>query len=622
MSKTFSESLLASTLVFDGGMGTEIYRRHVFTNQSYDALNLRNRKLVAEITKSYFDAGADVLTTNTYGANRFALERYGVGDQVGEINRSGVEIAREIALSDSPEGRQVFVAGSVGYPAVEVLEKRGRSEIVDCFSEQIASLINAGVDFILFESQPSRESAELMNEAVNSVDSSFPFVLSYGLPRSYFQAPNNLESRADYYARLFAPFDAVSQPVAWGLNCILGPNEMLEAVQEIVKTLTLPLIVQPNAGLPQTFEGRQLYYSSPEYLATYAMRYVDLGAAGVGGCCGTTPEDIAEVAKAVKRSSQGRRSHIVLMDAQPNVSEQEEIPVFQRSKLAEKLSEQKWVQTVETIPPCGYDLTAFIEKAKVLKEAGVDAVNLPDGPRASARITSIVAAEKALNEAEIEPVLHVCCRDRNLIGLQADLIGCAAVNIKNILFITGDPPKLGNYPNATGVFDCDSIGLCALQRRLNRGVDLAGQTIGKPTSAFFGCGFDPSALNRERELLRLRQKIDAGALFAVTQPVFDPEVLLRFLDDFGEMPIPVIAGVWPFVSYRNALFMRKEVPGVVVPEEIMARMEKASTYSKEAQLETGIQIARESLEYLRSSVQGVQVSAPLGRIDVSLQVLE
>ncbi len=621
MSNSFSESLLSSTLVFDGGMGTEIYRRHVFTNQSYDGLNLKNSELIAEITRSYLNAGADVLTTNTYGANRFVLERYGLGDQVEQINRRGVEIARKVSRSVLAEDRQVFVAGSVGYPASDVQIKRKRSEIIDCFSEQIDALVNANVDFILFESQPSREIAELMVEALVRVNLNFPFALSYGLSRSYFLEPNTLESRANLYAKLFAPFEFSSQPVAWGLNCLLGPSEMLEAVQEIVKILKLPLIVQPNAGSPQGFEGRQLYYGSPEYFATYAMRYVDLGVAGVGGCCGTTPDDIAEVARAVKRSSRGRRSHIVLLDAQPNVEEKNEVPVPQRSKLAEKLSRGEWVQTVETIPPCGFDLTTFIEKANVLRKAGVDAVNLPDGPRASARIASIVAAEKTLVDAKIEPVLHVCCRDRNLIGLQADLIGCAALNIKNILFITGDPPKLGNYPNATGVFDCDSIGLCALQRRLNRGVDLAGQTIGKPTSAFFGCGFDPSALNRDRELSRLRQKIDSGALFAVTQPVFDPVVLLRFLDDFGDLPIPVIAGVWPFVSYRNALFMRKEVPGIVVPEDIMSRMEKASAYSKEAQLETGIQIARESLDCLRGSVQGVQISAPLGRVDVSLRVL-
>ena len=606
-------------LVFDGATGTELYRRRVFTNQCYDELNLSNRRLVTEIAQAYLDAGVDALTTNTYGANRFALERYGFADRADAINRSGAEIALETA---SKADRRVFVAGSVGYPSEEALRVRGRAELVERFAEQVESLINGGVDFILFESQPSRESAEIMVDALQAANSDFPYVVSYGIPRSLLRQPNSLETRAKYYEGLFAPFGTKPRPVAWGLNCILGPNEMLEVVKEVIKTLAIPLIVQPNAGVPEAFEGRQIYYSSPEYLATYAMRYVDLGASAVGGCCGTTPEEIAEVAKMVKRSSQSRRTEITLVDLGKDVVEQEETPISSRSALAEKLVNRQWVQTVEAIPPVGYDLTSFVEKAKTLQKNGIDAVNMPDGPRASSRISSVVAAREVLEKAGIEPVLHVCCRDRNLIGLQSDLIGCAASNIRNLLFITGDPPKLGNYPNATGVFDCDSIGLCALQRRLNRGVDLGGRSIGKPTEAFFGCGFDPSALNRERELERLRRKIESGALFAVTQPVFDPDVLLRFIDDYGDLPIPVIAGVWPFVSYRNALFMRKEVPGVVVPDSIMERMERASSSSKEAQLETGVQIARESLERLKPYVQGAQISAPLGRIDVSLSVLE
>lgn len=621
MAKTFTEALHESTLVFDGAMGTEIYRRHVFTNQCYDDLNIRNRKMIAEITAAYRDAGVNVLTTNTYGANRIALEKYGLETRVEEINRAGVEIAREAAGND--EENKIYVAGSVGYPSQEAMEKRSREEILSAYAAQVKVLVEAGVDLVFFESQPSRESAQLMVDVIKELGVDVPFAISYGLQKSLFQEPNTIESRAKFFAELFKPFGADEpQPVAWGLNCILGPSEMLDAVQEIVKTLDLPLIVQPNAGAPQAFEGRQLYYSSPEYLATYAMRYVDLGAAAVGGCCGTTPEEIAEVVKMVRPTSRSRRSEIVLVDAKPNVQEQPESPVASRSKLAAKLCAGEWVQTVEAIPPCGYDLSAFVEKAKTLRNAGVDAVNLPDGPRASARIASIVAAHKVLADAEMEPVLHVCCRDRNLIGLQADLIGCAALGVTNILFITGDPPKLGNYPNATGVFDCDSIGLCALQRRLNRGVDLGGLSIGAPTNAFFGVGFDPSALNRQRELDRLRSKIDAGALYAVTQPVFDPDVLLRFLDEFGDISIPVIAGVWPFISYRNALFMRKEVPGVVVPDSIMARMEKAAESSKEAQIDAGVEIARESLARLRDRVQGVQVSAPLGRIDISLKVLE
>ena len=620
MVRSFQDALHESTLVFDGATGTEIYRRNVFTNQCYDELNLRNRKMIKEIAESYCDAGVDVLTTNTYGANRFVLERYGLESQVEAINRAGVEIAKEVA--ESCAERTVYIAGSVGYPSADVLQNHDRKDVVNVFKDQICVLANAGVDVILFESQPNRNVAEIMVDAIQNAEVEIPFIVSYGLQPSLFQAPNTLESRAKLYSDLFKTFDDSPQPIAWGLNCLLGPSEMLDAVQEIVKTLKLPLVVQPNAGSPQPFEGRLLYYSSPEYLSTYAGRYVALGAAAVGGCCGTTPEEIAEIVKHIRPTSKSRRAQIVLLDAQPNVAEQEESKLETRSELAKKLVEGRWVQTVEATPPCGYDLSGFVEKAKTLKKAGVDAVNLPDGPRASARIASIVAAQKVLIDAQIEPILHVCCRDRNLIGLQADLIGCAALGIANILFITGDPPKLGRYPNATGVFDCDSIGLCQLQRRLNRGIDLGGLAIGAPTNAFFGVGFDPSSINRELEIDRLRRKVESGALFAITQPVFDPYVLLEFLDDYGEFPIPIIAGIWPFVSYRNALFMRKEVPGVVVPDSIMERMSAAADKSKEVQIQTGISIARESLRILRSRVQGVQVSAPLGRIDISLKVLE
>lgn len=654
MSLTFQEALASSTLVFDGATGTEIYRRRVFTNQCYDELNLRNPRMIEEIAAAYRDAGVDVLTTNTYGANRFALEKYGLETQVAAINAAGVALTRRVASETATEERPIFVAGSVGFPSAETLEKRSRNEIVEAFAAQVDALVKAGVDVVLFETQPSRETAEIAVDAMQAAAPNFPFVVSYALSPALFRAPNTLETRAKRFAELFAPFapsvesdktgktcatvnggaDDPScpccqiaaatrpQPLAWGLNCGFGPAEMLNATLEIVKTLDKPLIVQPNAGAPESFEGRQLYYNSPEYLATYATRYADLGAAAVGGCCGTTPEDLAEVVKAVKPTSRGRRVEIKLVDAAPDVVELPESPVESRSRLAAKLARGEWVSTVETIPPRGYDLADFIDKGRRLKEAGVDAVNLPDGPRASARISSIVAASKILDEAGIEPVLHMCCRDKNLIGIQADLVGCAALGIRNILFITGDPPKLGNYASATGVFDCDSIGLCALQRRLNRGVDLGGLALPPATNAFFGVGFDPSALDRKREIDRLKRKIDAGALFAVTQPVFDPNVLLSFLDECGDaLSIPVIAGVWPFVSYRNALFMRKEVPGVVVPDEIMSRMEAAATRSKEDQLATGIEIARESLATIRSAVQGVQVSAPLGRIEVSLDVL-
>jgi homocysteine S-methyltransferase len=411
-----------------------------------------------------------------------------------------------------------------------------------------------------------------------------------------------------------------AQPIAFGMNCGAGPEGLLQATEEAVKITPLPLIVQPNAGTPKEFEGRRLYYSSPEYVATYAMRLVNLGVAAIGGCCGITPEHIQEIAKMVKPLAKGRSAHTVLRSVQPEVEEQPEIPLQDRSRFAWKLARRDWITTVELVPPRGYDLTETIEKSRKLYRHGIDAINIPDGPRASSRISPLVVAQHLLRETGIEPILHFCCRDRNLIGMQADLLGCAASGIQNMLFVTGDPPKLGLYPDATGVFDTDSIGMVAVQRRLNRGVDLGGQTV-TPTKAVIGVGLDPTSLDRKRELERFRAKIDAGAEFAITQPVFDPNALLSFLDAIGDCPIPILAGIWPLASYRNAEFMQNEVPGVIVPEGTMNRMQAVSKRPKEEQLAVGIEIAREMIEEVRQRVSGVQISAPFGRVEIALAVL-
>ncbi len=426
---------------------------------------------------------------------------------------------------------------------------------------------------------------------------------------------------------LLTPFsDDLAQPVAFGMNCGAGPEGLLAAAEQTVRICPLPLIVQPNAGTPKHFEGRQLYYSSPEYVATYAMRMVDLGVAAIGGCCGMTPEHIREIARMIKPLAKGRRATTVLHSIQLEVEELPEVPLRDRSRFAQKLSGREWVSTVELVPPRGYFLDETIEKCRRLRCHGIDAVNIPDGPRASSRLSPLVVAQKVLHEADIEPILHFCCRDRNLIGMQADLLGCAALGIRNLLFITGDPPKLGMYPDATGVFDTDSIGMVGVQKRLNRGIDLGGQSIGAPTGALIGVGLDPTSLDRRRELARFKQKIDAGAEFAITQPVFDPAALMAFLDDideeFGCCPIPILAGIWPLASYRNAEFMQNEVPGVIVPEETMARMQAVSKKPKEEQLAVGIEIAREMIAAVRDRVSGVQVSAPFGRVEISLAVLE
>ncbi len=592
---SFQDSLKRGVLVFDGAMGTEIYRHHVFTNRSFDELCLSDPKLIRQIHTEYCEAGADVLTTNTFGANRVALGKFALAEKLGDIVRAGARLAREVA--DAAD-RPVYVAGSIGpMPSQPQYE-----DILDAMIvEQATALMAGGADFILFETQPNRPTLERCAAAMHGLPN-VPFVLSFVIEG------NGETASGESIDRMLAPLPGgVAQPVAWGMNCGLGPDGLLSAVERAVRLSTLPLVVMPNAGIPKEVENRRIYLCSPEYLAEYAKRYVTLGAAAVGGCCGTTPDHIRAVAQTVKRLSRPKILPTAAMAA--GVEAKAPAALAEKSQLGARLAARQWITTVELLPPRGYDLTSTVEKAKTLRQRGVNAINIPDGPRASARLSSLVAAERILDQANIEPILHFCCRDRNLIGMQADLLACAAVGVRNILFVTGDPPKLGNYPQATGVFDADSIGMAAVQQRLNCGIDLGGQSIEPPTFAVIGVGLDPTALDQARELDRFRQKVEAGAEFAITQPVFDPDALLRFLDAVEHHGIPIIAGIWPLVSCRNASFMQNEVPGVVVPDVIMQRM--GSIESREGQLAMGIEIARESVARVRQRVAGIQVERPL-----------
>ena len=622
---SFPDSLRKSLLVFDGPMGTELYRHHVFTNRCFEEINLTDPKLVEQILLDYRNAGADVLTANTFGANRLNLEKYGLAEKLADINRAGAKIARTVA------GDSAFVAGSVG--PIKHTAQHSATEVEIIILEQVDALWEGQVDFILFETQPSRRAMEICAQAMQQRPH-IPYVLSCAVvipPHGFTGSGGQPTSESgETIARLFAPFEYAAKPAALGLNCGSGPEGLLLAAEEAVKIIDLPLIVQPNAGTPKEFEGRHLYFCSPEYAATYSMQFANLGACGIGGCCGMTPDHIREIAKMVKplakAHSAAQSAKVILKDAQPEVVEQPEVPFAERSRFAWKLAQRSWITTVELVPPRGYDLTNIIENSRRLHRHGVDAINLPDGPRASSRISPLITAQRILTEAHIEPILHFCCRDRNLIGMQADLLGCAASGIHNLLFVTGDPPKLGLYPDATGVFDTDAIGIVAVQRRLNRGIDLGGQAVHPTTRAVIGVGLDPTALDRNRELDRFRMKVEAGAEFAITQPVFDPDALLSFLDALtrmmgGGLPIPIIAGIWPLASYRNAEFMQNEVPGVVVPDSTMRRMAAVAKQSKEEQLSVGVEIAREMIEHVRQRVNGIQVSAPFGRIDIVLAVL-
>ncbi len=603
---SFQEALTRGVLVFDGAMGTEIYRHHVFTNRCFDELCLSDPKLIRQIHAEYRDAGADVLTTNTFGANRAALAKFALAERLPEILRAGARLARETA---DAAGRPMYVAGSIGPPSIQPQYEAAIEEMI---VEQAQGLIEGGADFILFETQPNRAALEQCAAAMRQLPG-VPFVLSFAI------VATGETASGESVERMLAPLPPeCAQPIAWGMNCGVGPDGLLGAVEQAVRLTTLPLIVQPNAGMPKEVENRRIYLCSPEYLATYVKRYVALGASAVGGCCGTTPEHIREVVAVVRPLARAK----VLSPPVPatHVEPKEPAPLAERSRLGARLVARQWITTVELLPPRGYNLQSTIAKAKLLHERGVNAINIPDGPRATARLSSLVTAEHILREAAIEPILHFCCRDRNLIGMQADLLACAACGVRNLLFVTGDSPKLGDYPQATGVFDADSIGMTAVQHRLNGGIDLGGQAIDPPTFAAIGVGLDPTVLDRQRELDRFRRKVEAGAEFAITQPVFDPDALLRFLDEVQLLGLPILAGIWPLASYRNASFMRNEVPGVIVPDSIMERM--ASVDRREDQLAIGIEIARESVARVRDRVSGIQVSAPLGNIETAWAVIE
>ena len=608
MENILQKRLYKDVLIFDGGIGTEIYKNNFFINTCFEELSLSAPNIISQIHKEYYDAGADVITLNTFGANKNKLSKFGFGSKVKEINTASVNLARECT------GEDTLLAGSVG-PIGKIPYNRGITDddIVDMLVEQISALKDAKADFIMFETLPSLKDAEFAVRAINNVKG-IPYVLSFAVSR------DGESSKNESLTKLMHSFaNAQLKPTAVGFNCGVGPEGLLSALEILIPICNYPIIAQPNVGVPRRVDNRTIYMTSPEYFTTYAVRYLNQGVRGIGGCCGTSPEHIRDMANSIHPLTKNAFS----MQGKIEVSEeiiQKPVATESKSKLGAKLAKGEWIQTVEIVPPKGYSLNSTIKKAIQCRKAGIDAINIPDGPRASSRMSPIITSHFIQEKAQIETILHVCCRDRNLIGMQSDLLGCAAADIKNMLFVTGDPPKLGDYPYASAVFDADSIGMVKIQSNLNKGVDLGGNALTKKTEALIGVGADPNAIDFEREIRRIKEKIEAGAEFIITQPVFDVKSLFAFLDRISEYNIPVITGIWPLASYRNAEFMQNEVPGVVVPDEVMERMAKANT--KEEQLQVGISIARESIAGIRDRIQGVQVSAPFGNVNTAISVLK
>jgi len=607
MGKDFLKFLKDNVVLFDGAMGTELYNRGVFINTCYDELNLSKPEMVKEIHMAYIEAGANVIETNTFGSNRIKLQKYGLEDKVEEINSAGVRLALEAA------GEDVFVAGSIG-PLNEKLKPVGtlsKEEAIEIYFEQCQALVGSGVHLLIIETFTDLEMIELVISVIKD-NFDIPVIAQMTIlndGNTFYGTPPH------YFAKKLA--DAGADCV--GVNCNVGPKVMLEAIEKITSVISIPVSVMPNAGIPQNVEGRNIYLASPSYFGEYALRFIKAGARIIGGCCGTTPEFIKEMGKAISSLKPG-----TVKKLKPKIKiETKNIKLIEpdkKSLLAKKIYNGEFVTTVEIVPPRGFNPSIQVKQAIKLREAGVDAINIPDGPRALSRMGASYLALILEREAKIEVVQHYTCRDRNLLGIMSDLLGAYGAGIRNLLVITGDPPKMGTYPDATAVFDVDSIGLTSVINSMNRGLDIGGNQLKKPTGFFSGVGVNPGAIDLNYEIERFEQKIEAGAEFAITQPVFDNDIFFNFIKKTEHVKIPIIAGIWPLISIKNAEFMNNEVPGASVPEKIMDRLKQENT--KEGVMNTGIEVAKETIAEIKPYIAGIQASMPFGKLEYPIRVLE
>jgi methionine synthase I (cobalamin-dependent)/5,10-methylenetetrahydrofolate reductase len=631
--KTFLDAVRSGVLVVDGAMGTQLYERGVLHNASFDELNVSRPELVTKVHHDYLRAGAQVIESNTFGANALRLEKFGMKTRVRELNLAGVRVAREAAAG------QAYVLGAMG-PTGYFLGGARESSAGDhatvraVYVEQARALVEAGVDGILVETM--RQTSELrlaVEAAVEVSEGRVPVVAS-----ASFAIETGLMAEGTTPAEVARLAKEWGASIA-GVNCSDGPMGVLAAVEQMIAS-GLPIIASPNAGLPRVIDERTIYVSTPEYFGVYAQRMFRIGVRLMGGCCGTTHEHIRRIAASARmmagfagdlaaRSEEADRGEAwseggqgpapVIEPPQPPGAIDAK-PLSERSGLAAKIAEGKFVVSVEVSPPAGLDPSRAIAAAKSLKAGGVDVINIADGARAQARMSNLALAVRVQREAEIETILHVCGRDRNLLGTIAHLLGAHDLGVRNLVIITGDPPKMGDYPDATAVYDLDSVGMLKLASRLNHGVDPGGKPLLATTSFLLATGVEPATLNYERELERLREKKAAGAEVVMTQPVYAPEVLDRFLADVAPLGMPVLVGLLPLASYRNAEFLHNEVPGMQVPDDVRERMRKAG--SGPSARKEGVAIAREMLASVRGRVAGAYVMPPLERYELALEVVD
>ncbi|MBV9083201.1 MAG: bifunctional homocysteine S-methyltransferase/methylenetetrahydrofolate reductase [Acidobacteriaceae bacterium] len=608
----FRKKIQTKIVIADGAMGTMLYSKGIFINRCFDELNLSMPSMVREVHKEYVNCGAEVLETNTFGANRTRLGAFGLAEKLRAINEAGVRLAREAA------GEKAFVAGAMGPLGgyIEPLGPMSFAEARAAFREQAEALVSAGVDLLVVET--FYELSELREAIAAAREVAGPEMIIVAQVTVNDDGSLRDGTSTETFTRALNswPADVV------GVNCSAGPKVVLETVEKMARYTDKPLSAMPNAGLPATVEGRNMYLCSPEYIAQYSRRFIQAGVRLVGGCCGTTPEHIKQIRGDVRslQPVQTRAAVTVTVDeGKPEPKRLSKIPVSEKTQLGAKLAAGKFVAFVEILPPRGVDASKEIAGAKLCRDSGIDCINVPDGPRASARLSAQVACQLIQQQAGIEAVLHFCCRDRNILSIQSELLGANTVGVRNLICITGDPPRMGAYPDATAVFDVDAIGLTNIANNLNHGLDIGGNPMGSQTALLIGVGANPGAVNMEEELRRFEWKVQAGAEYVVTQPVFDLNLLETFLQRVEQYRLPIIAGIWPLTSYRNAEFMVNELR-VPVPHDYMERMRHAE--SAEKARSEGVLIAREMVERTRRLVQGVQLSAPFGRYEMAIQVAE
>lgn len=613
----FLDALDAGPLLFDGAMGSLLYDRGVFLTKSYDELNLSRPALIRQIHLEYLTAGAQILETNTFGANRLALSKHGYNERTIDINRAGAQLAREVA--DQTQGDRPYVAGAVGPTGVPfaIASTGDRKLAIDALTEQMTILADAGVDLINLETFCSI--LELESAIQVAVKLSLPIVAQMVFDARGL-AEGGLKPEQVAHRLVAAGADVV------GANCGVGPAELYEVGTAMVGC-GKPVCVQPNAGLPSVVDGRTIYVANPEHFGVFARRMLKSGVRIIGGCCGTAPEHTRNMLGAVRMMGGGKGESPNLQDATITLTTPHEstrkpalVPLAERSRLGRRIANGEFAVSVELSSPKGTDSSRVRGKIDTLLRAGVDVINVADGPRATARMGNLALCSTVQTDTGIEPILHVCARDRNYLGLVAHLLGAHALGIRNLVIITGDPPKMGDYPFATPVYDVDSIGLLRLASALNSGYDPAGKELDGHTSFVLATGAEPAALDYERELRRLETKRNAGAELIMTQPVYDPNTLDRFLNDVAYLDLPVMVGILPLASHRNAEFLHNEVPGMRIPAEYRARMEKVGS-GKKARLE-GVRIAREALEAVKHRVAGVYIMPPFDRVESAIAVLD